>query len=253
MRDKVIILAISGFIGLFSNCAGIKEDKEGRFIQDFIDKNKFEITSIEANIENIYIHGIKHSPAEYINIKIPVGTVLSPSLNSFQNMLCYEDIERICYSSVDIEIPVVCINLHKNVPEDNVSFTFFKESNNQELNSFIENLSKIDMDEVYAFTVESVSNKEVIQAAAWIISDDANYEELGVLSIGGLLSNIEDKYGLFRAIQSQDAAHALMLLKACGIDIKSKKIWNDRFYIYDNIFDSYPETKSNFGSLIDAV
>lgn len=251
MRSRVIIWAISVFIGLFSNCGGIKEDKEGRFIQDYIDRNKAEISFTDANIEMIYIHAVKKSLAEYIKIKIPAGTVLSPSMDAFQNMLCYENIETTCYGSVNIEVPVICINLDKKVPEGGVSFTFKNKSDNPEINAFIKNLSQIDIDELFNFTEESIDHKEVIQAAGWIISDDANYDKLGTLSRGGIFSDFDPMFR--RVLDEVDTAQALILLRACGIELKSKNIWNDRFYIYENIYEEYPKTKSAFKNLIEEL
>ncbi len=251
MRNASIILVIFCLSGIFSNCGGIKEDKEGRFIQEIIDKNKAKIIFDDANIEMIYMHAVKKSPAEYIKIKIPAGTVLSPSLDTFQNMLCYENIEVTCFGSVGIEIPVICINLHKKVPEGSLSFTFKDRSDNPEINDFIKNLSEIDIDELFNFAEESVNHKEVIQAAGWIISDDANYDELGTFSRGGIFSDFDPMFR--RVLDEVDTAQALILLRACGIEIRSKIIWKDRLVIYENIYEEYPETKSAFKNLIEEL
>jgi hypothetical protein len=38
-----------------------------------------------------------------------------------------------------------------------------------------------------------------------------------------------------RILGEESIAVAFVLLKKCGIDVESKRIWKDRFYIYENI------------------
>ena len=75
------------------------------------------------------------------------------------------------------------------------------------------------------------------QAAIWIVTDNANYDQLGTLVYtgGG------------RVIDEEDTAKALKLLAQAGIDVKSKRIWLDRHRILAGITDN--ELKSWLESL----
>jgi len=66
---------------------------------------------------------------------------------------------------------------------------------------------------------------DVRQAAVWIVTDDASFEDLGSLVVsswGG------PGAGRTRAINVYDAACAMKICDEAGIGITYKAIWNDR-------------------------
>lgn len=60
----------------------------------------------------------------------------------------------------------------------------------------------------------------VEQAAVWIVSDDANYNDLGTL-VGGWTV-------MTRLIHEDEVVQALQLLDKAGIDLTLYRIWRDR-------------------------
>jgi outer membrane protein assembly factor BamD (BamD/ComL family) len=92
--------------------------------------------------------------------------------------------------------------------------------------------------------VEKTSNPLVLQALVWIVSHNTNFRQLGALVTRPLLSPkpivIDKRRGLKidlseRQIKSQEAAEAMRILNEVGINIKQKRIWQDRQYIYKNL------------------
>jgi hypothetical protein len=74
------------------------------------------------------------------------------------------------------------------------------------------------------------ASSAVVQAAIWIISDDADYDGLGELVEGS-------SYSGSRAINEPEAAQAMQILDRAGINIRQKRIWNDRRAIARGVRD----------------
>ena len=64
----------------------------------------------------------------------------------------------------------------------------------------------------------------VRQAAVWIVTDDADYGDLGILVSRPVLQAL----GGTRTIREPEAARAMRICEEAGIDITSKAIWGDR-------------------------
>ena len=183
-----------------------------------------------------------------------MGTVLSPNNNSYQNMLCYTEIDlkiKPLASEKKLEIPVVCINMIKKIPENGLQMTFKIQSENDELNYFIKNLSKMSIEDIESITQSTSPTNAQMQSAVWIISDNANYEELGALvTTENLLSRWQNIPAGTRVLDAHSVAVALVLLKECGINVESKRIWRDRFIVYENLDDGL-SIKNPLKSLIN--
>jgi len=247
-----IVLVLFSFFALLSGCEGTSNDI---FIQDLIDKKKIKVYFNYANIEKIGIKVHNRRLRSYW-IKIPIGTILSPADNNFQNMLCYTDVvEKVNPHpfSREIEIPTVCINLQKEIPDDGLEFSFHKQSKNKELNLFIKNLAELDTNCIDSITGFDSPNNSEMQAAVWIITDNADYNELGTLVSDGqdLIGTMFDFPPGERVLGPRSTAIAMLLLNKCGVDVKSKRIWNDRFHVYENLEESY-RIKRLFENFIDS-
>ncbi len=69
------------------------------------------------------------------------------------------------------------------------------------------------------------------QAAVWIVTDNADYADLGILV----------RNSGSRAIDASDTARAMRLCDEAGIDVKRKAIWRDRKQIAAEV--SEPDLK----------
>jgi hypothetical protein len=240
---------------LLSGCGEKRTVIQGTNIQDLISQNKIKISFYHADIEKIVVK-VNNRRLRPFRIWIPTGTILSPNDRNYQNMLCYMDVSikvDLLASDIELEIPVVCTNISKKIPESGLEFNFHKQSENNELNLFIEKLSRMDIKDIESITRFDTPTYGVMQSAVWIIADNADYNELGTLVNSG--QTIYER--LFRTpageriLGTLDIAAAMVLLKKCGVDIESKRIWNDRFYIYKENLQEGTYITSMFKSLID--
>ena len=69
----------------------------------------------------------------------------------------------------------------------------------------------------------------VRQAAVWILSDDADYGQLGILvrSTNG--------FGGSRVILAPEAARAMQIIDGAGINITRRAIWRDRREVLEQL------------------
>jgi hypothetical protein len=71
------------------------------------------------------------------------------------------------------------------------------------------------------------ASSAAIQAAVWIITDNADYDDLGTL----VSRSTFQITGGDRAIREQEAAQAMMHIQRAGVDLEQKAVWRDRFTI----------------------
>ena len=73
-------------------------------------------------------------------------------------------------------------------------------------------------------------SSSVSQAAVWIVTDDADYDDLGIL-------RKRFAFDRFRAIRHYESAKAMKICDDAGIDITRKAIWQDRDEILEGLED----------------
>ena len=120
-----------------------------------------------------------------------------------------------------MNVPVACANLHKAVPGTSDRFEIVESPDQDELRLLLPVLER------------SVSYN-VKQAAIWIITDNADYDDLGTLVSSSQFSFL----GGTRAINDYEASKAMWLIDKAGIDIESKAIWEDREIIFEGLKDA---------------
>jgi hypothetical protein len=74
-------------------------------------------------------------------------------------------------------------------------------------------------------------NTETKQAAVWIVTDDADYYDLGILVAS------QFGFGGSRVINEVETVRALRICDEAGIDIKRKRIWSDKKEILSGLED----------------
>lgn len=73
----------------------------------------------------------------------------------------------------------------------------------------------------------------VLQAAVWIITDDASYGDLGIL----VLRSSYQAFGGTRVIEEKEAGSAMRILAEAGVVLQQKRIWKDRKRILSGLPD----------------
>ena len=121
------------------------------------------IQSSRINIENL--------TDMKLHLIIPAGTFLSANSSSYQNMVLTKprDIVVDAKKTHSGSVSVACMNIRRNIPTGNDSFGIAKRPDNHLLSKLIRLLSQ--RNESYA----------VVQAAIWIVTDDATYSDMGIL------------------------------------------------------------------------
>ena len=174
---------------------------------------------VEAEGSGISSLQLKIEPTVDLNIdvSIPAGTFFPANKGSTQNMISTKGItvklEVEPGLDIEVDVPVACTNMHKAVPESSDVFEIERSSNNPELMKLLPVLESED------------ANYPVKQAAIWIVTDNADYGDLGTLTC----ENGE------RVISGSEASEAMRLIPKAGIDITNKAIWKDQDLIEENI------------------
>jgi hypothetical protein len=152
-------------------------------------------------------------------VVIPAGTFFV-SGGSAQNMVSTEE-EVLLLSDdswVSADLDAACANRELDVPDTDVTFSIQRAPQQQEL----EMLMPVLRDAGVPYDVR--------QAAVWIVTDDADYDDLGTLVSGF-------GFGGSRSIQEIETAQAMMIVDEAGIDITRKAIWQDRYLILPALED----------------
>lgn len=149
-----------------------------------------------------------------IKVGIPVGLYFVSRNSSAQNMVSTEARSVLLRDSqwVSVMIPAACTNRSRDIPEGADRFDVARSPQQAELARLMPMLSR------------AKANFAVTQAAVWIVTDDADYDDLGILteSYGPL------GLGGSRVIRAAEAARAMKIAEEAGIDVTRKAIWNDR-------------------------
>ena len=219
IKLQILMLIVSVFFACSSEES--KKDKSGRILSELIAEKKVELHFFQSSIKTIQV-GIEVDSWHDIKILIPSGTNLIPHDDSIQTMVCTQNMEVLAEDDwVLMEIPVVCSNLPKKIPNDGTKFRIENNSKNVELNQLFSYISRNNLKLPF----------EIIQSATWIISDNATYYDLTGLRIK------KDQFDLFgeRVISPKMAAEGIKLCMDADIDISSKEISKYFNYIYEDI------------------
>jgi hypothetical protein len=148
-------------------------------------------------------------------VHIPAGSFFVSDNPAAQNMVATaEKKTRLTTDSwTNITIPAACANRPKDIPNSNDKFSIQRSPDQEELAKLAPVLAK------------SGAGTLVKQAAVWIVTDDADFDDLGILT------NSDNT----RAIWYETATRAMKACAEAGIDITKKRIWNDRATIISKL------------------
>ena len=202
--------------------AAIQDMEGGRDIVDLLDDGKIEIKTQGQGIETVSVSIRKLVPYP-ITVRVPVGSFFVPASELVQDMVTTAQC-NVLLSGNDwqtVTVSAACANRAKAIPRSYHSFTIQRSPHQDELARLLPALDKAGV------------NFATRQAAVWIVTDNADYSDLGELVIRSQAAI----FGGARVINEVAAAHAMKICSDAGIDIYSKLIWSDRQVIFAGLED----------------
>ena len=198
----------------------IKDITEGRDIFDLLKEKKIEVQASGSGITEVSVRIRKLVPYS-LTVRIPVGSFFVSANASAQNMVTTAESEvRLAsneWSSVSPD--AACANRPRDIPGNSDTFTVQRSPKQAELARLIPVLKKARVD------------TETRQAAVWIVTDNADYSDLGILVAS------QFGFGGSRVINEEETARAMRICDEAGIDIRKKTIWRDRQRIISGLKD----------------
>lgn len=200
----------------------IADMKEGADVVTLLQAGKVEAEAEGSGIEAVAVR-LRRRTSHPILVRIPVGTFFVARDASVQNMVTTAEAE-VTLSSADwttITVDAACANRPRDIPGTGDRFTVTRSPRQAELQRLIPVLRAASV------------GYDVRQAAVWIVTDDANYGDLGIL----VRRSAFQLFGGTRAIDETETARAMKILADSGIDLQRKAIWRDRDTIAAGVQD----------------
>ncbi len=193
----------------------VGEGVDGGNLHGLLSSDTVDVEVSGVDIQSVNFR-LRRTVNRDVRITIPAGTYLRAGAGNTQNMVTTsgETISLTNSGWRTVTVPAACATLDGDEPHSRDSFTIVT-SVDRELTDII------------AVLDESWESFEVIQAAIWIVADDARYRDLDMLVD-------EDNE---RVIGPDEAGRAMQLVDEAGIDITRKHIWGDRTFILTRLDD----------------
>jgi|GEM_PF-4643882 len=183
---------------------------------DIVDLIENKIVEVEVQGRDItYVNVNVRKLVDYpVSVRIPVGSYFVSANTSSQNMVATAEkkVRLTGEGWQNVSVSAACANRPKNIPDSKDRFTVTRSPHQAELAKLMPVLEKANV---------GTTTK---QAAVWIITDNASYNDLGILVSGN-----------GRAIGARETAHAMKICSEAGIDITKKRIWADRNTILEKL------------------
>jgi hypothetical protein len=198
-----------------------ENDIGGREVVEALESKRIEVEVTGSGIRDVSMK-IRRLVDHPVKVTIPVGTYFACG-GSSQNMIGRQERTITLNSSTwyTVSVPAACANRSRPIPGQSDSFTVRQSPNQAELERLMTVLDKANV----PFDVE--------QAAIWIVTDNADYSDLGVL----VSRPSFQAFGGTRVINEDEAARAMKLCEEAGIKINRKRIWADRHSVLERLRD----------------
>jgi hypothetical protein len=159
-----------------------------------------DITQVNVKIRRLVPYAV--------NVKIPIGSFFVSENPSAQNMVATDEKKARLTTGgwQNVSIPAACANRPKDIPDNSDKFSIRQSPSQEELVKLMPVLNKAN------------ASIPVKQAAVWIVTDNANFDDLGILT------NADNT----RAIWYESTVRAMKICAEAGIDITKKRIWKDK-------------------------
>lgn len=177
---------------------------------DLIAAGKIEATVTGSSIESVSLN-LRNVSGDTLRVLIPAGTFFASSNASAQSMVATgnREVDIAAGEERFTSVDTACANLPLDIPDGTDTFTI------------VQAPPQADLARVAPFLGNETY--DVKQAAVWIITDDATFDDLGILVSSSGYSDFN-----MRVIDEHDAARAMQILQSAGIDLRRRSIWHDR-------------------------
>lgn len=181
-----------------------------------VEAGQIEVRSTGQSIDQLQLELRSEIDAD-IEVEIPAGVFFLAQTAGIQNMVVRHT--RTVYLTdnewVSALLEAACASIHLDVPGAEHGFRILAQPNEADIAQLMPVLDATRP----PYAVE--------QAAVWIVSDDANYDDLGTL-VGGWVT-------MTRLIHENETVRALQLLDKAGIDLTLYRIWRDRNRLLEGV------------------
>ena len=217
---QIFLAEYPGHTKVASAQQALTEITEGRDIVDLLRERKIEVQAEGSGIERVSVRVRRLVPYP-VTVRIPVGTFFVAANVSAQNMVTTEEATVRLASEEwhSVSPDAACANRPRDIPGSGDRFTIQRSPQRAELAKLMPALESARVD------------TETRQAAVWIVTDNADYDDLGILVAS------QFGFGGSRVINEQEAARAMRICDEAGIDITRKAIWRDRRRIISGLQD----------------
>jgi hypothetical protein len=182
----------------------IRVDLRGRDVYALLDEGKIELEVRGSDITSVSVK-VRRLTKHEVRVRIPAGTLFAAGSSSVQDMISLAGESTLLESKRwrSLELEAACADISAAIPGEQDRFAVTRASGE------LQRLAR---------RLRSEQDVGVRQAAVWIVSDDADFFDLGTLIYTSGA----------RVIGTDEAARAMKLVAEAGIDITSKDIWRDR-------------------------
>jgi len=207
--------------------AEIEKDAQGRHVVDLIAEGKLEAEPSGEGMGTVSLRcrSLVNHP---VRVLVPAGTYFRSRQGGAQNMMCTAESDMVLDGAEEetMRITAACCNMHRDTPDETNGFEIRKTCSNPELRRLIDGVRSA-----------GVEDQEIIQAAVWIVTDNARYEDLreertedDILEL-----DLDDA----ESTRAGEAVRAIRLCAQSGIEVRSRAIWADRGLLRRTVRDSH--------------
>jgi hypothetical protein len=199
-------------------------DMQGRDLFELLAEKKVEARATGAGIESVSLE-LRRRTAHPIAVRVPVGTYFASHSEYAQSMVTLAESTATLHGEdwQSVSVSVACADMPLDIPDEEVGFSIRRSPAQRELQKLVPVLAAAHAD----FAVR--------QAAVWIVTDDATYDDLGTLV---QTSSFTPFGGGTRMINAPEATRALQLLVEAGVGVRDKSIWWDREILLEELRES---------------